>query len=384
MDIKKERLGGVDLFRVISMFMVVVLHVNGIGGVLRNPANQPLSPLWFASSVINILCVIAVNCFALITGFVNVEKKFKIKNLISLWLQAFFISVVAFLIKVGLKEETFSITLLLKSMLPVIFNEWWYFTAYFLLFFFIPILNSAMEKYSKVCMGALIIVLGVAFCGLGYISPYDVFGLIDGYSFLWLAYLYLIGAYIKKYNLKIKVKGKPIKSGCYLLGCLLASFLHFAINMVYSYLSGWTKVPVQSNYLFVLNVLSAVLLLLYFVNINVKSSKALSFFSSTTFGVYLIHMAIGVTDKFAFLLNYHWIVTVIGVFACAIALYLGCTFLEYLRQLLFKACKIPQLTQKMQDGLLSVYEKIKAKYDLEEDGDNNSSVEIKLEEIKQV
>jgi surface polysaccharide O-acyltransferase-like enzyme len=67
MDIKKERLGGVDLFRVISMFMVVVLHVNGIGGVLRNPANQPLSPLWFASSVINILCVIAVNCFALIT-----------------------------------------------------------------------------------------------------------------------------------------------------------------------------------------------------------------------------------------------------------------------------------------------------------------------------
>ena len=95
-------------------------------------------------------------------------------------------------------------------------------------------------------------------------------------------------------------------------------------------------------------------------------------------------MAIGVTDKFAFLLNYHWIVTVFGVFICAIAVYLGCTFLEYLRHLLFKACKIPVLTQKIQDAVLHIYEKIKVKYELEEDDDDKSSTEIKVEEFKRI
>ena len=39
---KNGRHGGIDLFRVVAMFMVVILHVNGIGGVLRNPANTAL------------------------------------------------------------------------------------------------------------------------------------------------------------------------------------------------------------------------------------------------------------------------------------------------------------------------------------------------------
>lgn len=343
--------------------MVVVLHVNGIGGVLRNPLTEALSPLWFTSSFINILCIIAVNCFALITGFVNVGKKPKIKNLLNLWLQAFFISVVVFAIKVLLKEETFSVTLLAKRMLPVIFNRWWYFTAYFLLFFFIPILNAAMEKCGKVFMGALIITLGVIFCGIGFISPSDVFGLINGYSFLWLAYLYLVGAYIKKYDFKIKIKGKPIKSIYYLIAYFLFSLMHLAIGLVYSYLSNWTKVPVLSNYVFIINVLSAVSLLLFFANINIKASKGLLFFSSTTFGVYLIHMAVDVTGKFAFLLNYHWAVTIALIFAFAIAIYLVCTVIEYLRQLLFKACRIPVLTEKIQNFILKIYDKLKAKFE---------------------
>lgn len=359
---KTDRLGGIDLFRIISMFMVVVLHVNGIGGILRNPVNLAWSPLWIISSIIQILSVVAVNCFALISGYVNCGKNPKLKNIITLWLQAFFISVVVYGVKILLKEESFSVILLIKRMLPVIFNRWWYFTAYFLLFFFIPILNSAIEKSEKFFMGILIITLGVIFCGIGFIAPHDVFGLINGYSFLWLAYLYLVGAYIKKYNFKIKIKGKPVKNIYYLLLYFIFSFFHLCVGLVYSYLSGWEKVPVQTNYLFILNVLQAISLLLFFANIKIKSSKILVFFSSTTFGVYLIHIAIGVTDKFAFLLDYHWAITIAGIFGFAIVLYLGCTILEYLRQLLFKLCKIPKATEKIQTFLVDKYSKLKEKY----------------------
>ena len=377
---KNERHGGIDLFRVVAMFMVVILHVNGIGGVLRNPANTALSPLWFISSAIQILCVIAVNCFALITGFVNVGRKTKIKNLISLWLQAFFISIVVFAVKIIIQEEVFSFTLLLKRIFIVTFNRWWYFTAYFLLFLFIPILNLAMEKFGKVLMASLIIALGVLFCIIGFVMPGDVFGLISGYSFLWLAYLYLVGAYIKKYDFKISIKGKPVKAWVYLVIYLVISVLHFVVGFVYSYINEYRKVPVLSDYTFVLNLLSAVALLLFFANLKFKTGKTLMFFSSTSFGVYLIHIAVGVSDKFTFLLNYHWAITVALVIACAIAIYLACTIIEYLRQLLFKACRINTLTEKIQTLILKIYDKLKARFEKEPITETESVMEEKTEE----
>lgn len=385
-EVKKERHGGIDLFRIISMFMVVVLHINGAGGILRNPANQALSPLWFVSSMIQVLCVIGVNCFALITGYVNVGRKTKIKNLLNLWLQAFFISIIGFIVKIVLKEESFSIILLIKRMLPVIFNTWWYFTAYFLLFFFIPILNIALEKCGKVFMGILIIALGVIFCGIGFIAPHDVFGLVSGYSFLWLAYLYLVGAYIKKYDFKIRIKGQPIKNGYYLVAYFVFSLLHLGVGLLQSYLGGWKEVPVQSNYVFILNLLASISLLLFFANIKIKSSKTLLWISSTTFGVYLMHTAIGITGRFAFLLDYHWAITVVCIFAFAIAICLVCAILEYLRQLLFKLCRIPIILEKIQKVLINQYSKLKEKYELNVKMQNETTLvqkEIKKEKTNE-
>ena len=377
---KNERHGGIDLFRVVAMFMVVILHVNGIGGVLRNPANTALSPLWFISSAIQILCVIAVNCFALITGFVNVGRKAKIKNLISLWLQAFFISIVVFAVKIIIQEEVFSFTLLLKRIFIVTFNRWWYFTAYFLLFFFIPILNLAMEKFGKVLMASLIIALGVLFCVVGYIMPAEVFGLVSGYSFLWLAYLYLVGAYIKKYDFKISIKGKPVRAWVYLAIYLVISVLHFVIELLLSRRGGYTSVPVNTVYTYALNLLASVALLLFFANLKFKTGKTLMFFSSTSFGVYLIHIAVGIEGKFTFLLNYHWVITVALVIACAIAIYLACTIIEYLRQLLFKVCRINTLTEKIQTLILKIYDKLKARFEKEPITETESVMEAKLEE----
>lgn len=377
---KNVRHGGIDLFRVVAMFMVVILHVNGIGGVLRNPANTALSPLWFISSAIQVLCVVAVNCFALITGFVNVGRKTKLKSLISLWFQAFFISIVVFAVKLIIKEETFSFSLLVKRLLPVTFNRWWYFTAYFLLFFFIPILNLAMEKFGKVLMASLIIALGVIFCGIGYIMPEEVFGLISGYSFLWLAYLYLVGAYIKKYDFKISIKGKPVKAWVYLAIYLVISVLHFVIELLLSKRGGYQTVPVNTVYTYVLNFLASVALLLFFANLKFKTGKTLMFFSSTSFGVYLIHIAVGVNDKFQFLLNYHWAVTIALIFAFAIAIYLACTIIEYLRQLLFKVCKINVLAEKIDAFISKIYAKLQAKFEKQPATETESVIEAQAEE----
>ena len=58
-----ERNYGIDLLKIVSMFMVVILHILGHGGVLEHALDLSLNDTiaWF----IEILCYPAVNIFAL-------------------------------------------------------------------------------------------------------------------------------------------------------------------------------------------------------------------------------------------------------------------------------------------------------------------------------
>lgn len=66
---------GIDLLRMLSMFMVSVLHVLGQGSVLSASGKIPLNYAfaWF----LEISAYCAVNCYALISGYVGVKSRFK-------------------------------------------------------------------------------------------------------------------------------------------------------------------------------------------------------------------------------------------------------------------------------------------------------------------
>ena len=237
-----------------------------------------------------------------------------------------------------------------------------------------------MEKFDKVLMASLLIAFGVLFCFIDFVMSEDVFGLLNGYSFLWLAYLYLVGAYIKKYDFKISIKGKPVKAWVYLAIYLIISVLHFAVGFLFSHMKKHTILPVFLDYTFILNLLSSVSLLLFFTNLKFKTGKILMFFSSTSFGVYLIHMAIGINGKLTFMLNYHWSITVAFIIACSLAIYLACSIIEYLRQLLFKVCKINVLTEKIQALILKIYDKLRAKFEKQPATETESVIEEQAKE----
>ena len=75
MNNKRERNYGIDLLRIVSMLMVVVLHVLGQGGVLKT--STPLSIGYSVAWILEIAAYCAVNCYALISGYVGVNSKFK-------------------------------------------------------------------------------------------------------------------------------------------------------------------------------------------------------------------------------------------------------------------------------------------------------------------
>ena len=130
--VKKERSASIDLFRIISMFMVVVLHVLGAGGILT--ALSPKSANWFLLGGLESICIIAVNCFALTTGFLYVGRKIKIRNIFNLYLQVLFYSLIIALILFATGLCDFSIKELLNYLLPILSGRYWYFSAYFILY----------------------------------------------------------------------------------------------------------------------------------------------------------------------------------------------------------------------------------------------------------
>ena len=78
----KYRKSGIELLRILSMCMVVILHTLVQGGILRN--SSLFSMEYELGWLMEISCFCAVNCYALITGYVMCKSKVKYHKIILL------------------------------------------------------------------------------------------------------------------------------------------------------------------------------------------------------------------------------------------------------------------------------------------------------------
>lgn len=118
-EIKKDRNYGIDLLRLISMFMVVILHVLGNGGILASTTNLSLKgEVYWA---LEILCYGAVNIYAIISGYVGYKTKHKVSHLITLSLQIAFFAIMVTIINVVIllsNNEPILISSVIKNLFP--------------------------------------------------------------------------------------------------------------------------------------------------------------------------------------------------------------------------------------------------------------------------
>ena len=84
-----EKNYGIDALRILSMFMVTILHVLTQGGILN--ASGRFTSQYEVVWLLQTMAFCAVNVYALISGYVWVYAKYRYRNLMELWLQVFFI-----------------------------------------------------------------------------------------------------------------------------------------------------------------------------------------------------------------------------------------------------------------------------------------------------
>lgn len=349
---KTERNLGIEVLRLVSMLMIIYLHCVNQGGIFD--ALEDSSKTEMAAQLVYAACYGAVNLFALTTGYVYVKAPYRRSKIVTLWLEAFFYSVVLSAVDIAV-NKCFRWERLLQTFFPVTMKQWWYFSSYFLLFFLMPLLNRLISDFSKRRF-RLTLLLGFTFlCLMEWIgTPFekDCFATNRGYSTLWLAYLYLLGAYLRIYETDFAAAKKSVCLAVY-LGCTLLTWGWRLMTGVLS--SCFPKVIMLVNvfysYLSPTVVLGSVALLTFFTKLHIsRGRRFLCAIAPCSFGVYLIHLHpfvwdLLIKDHFADFAQMPRLLACGRPLAFMLALFVGCIGIDYLRGRLFRALRIPRLSE---------------------------------------
>ena len=335
-----ERNIGIDLLRIVATLMIVVFHV--LHGNFISQTS--LSYLWGEAFLLG-----CFNLIALIAGFVFFGGKFRLGRVIRLWVMGIFYSVVFYLVTAAV-TGSFHWVVLFKSFFPVTRWRIWFFSLYILLLFLMPIFNYAIEKLNRKVYLAGLIFFAVFFSVIEFTA--DPWGIAGGKSALWLAYLYFVGAYCKKYGFCIK---KWWINLLIYIGCSLATV---GLVMLSGKITVWFWEARYAEYLHqyccIFALIGSVALFSLFAQLPIKRSaeRTMHYFSSHGFGIYLAHSFI-IGYWLVFATRYHWGTgsNALDVILCTIASF-GISFIiEAIRRLLFRVSRIDALTERLGDKI---------------------------------
>ncbi len=354
---------GIDLLRCLSMIMVVILHLLGHGGVLGGSNIGTLRHMILNGTEALVYC--AVDVFALISGYVMCTHKSESKKIAALWMQVLFYSIVLTGIVLVMYPELFSFKIIVKTVLPTLFSQYWYFTAYFGMFFFIPVLNYLIaSKYiEKIIMTCIVI-----FSILPTMIIQDPFYTNYGLSMIWLSVCYLIGGYIS-------VRDVQKKAGWCFKGYFACAAILFGSKSILEFVC--LKVGVGTNYSYYLMqytspvvLLAAVLLVIGGSKLPVKETyvPVIKFASSGAFSAYLIHEHILIRDifvngKFVWLNQLPELAEIMILAAIAIFFFVGAVIFDAGRRGLFSLLRLNCLPEKIENTFLNSKSKIQQRYE---------------------
>lgn len=188
---------GIELLRVILMFLVVTEHVIGHGmGALDviNGTNGCIETMSLKLWACYAPCIMAVDCFVFISGFWGIH--FNIKRIITLIIQSLSTSLILLLIA-NIFRIPIGGRMIVSSLAPIITNYWWFLTDYLVLFCISPLLNVFVTMDKMIQRTIMLILFGVnCFGGLFFGSG----GANLGYSILNFIFLYLLGQYLNQHK----------------------------------------------------------------------------------------------------------------------------------------------------------------------------------------
>ncbi len=270
--IQKQRASNLELLRIVAMTMIIALHQNGTANALENLT--PGGANYYLAHGMEALCICAVNCFVLISGYFMVEKnQAPLSKCVHLLIDVAFWGLLGCFCAFVFRGERTGVKDMIVTILPYIKGQRWFVRDYIILMLLAPFINSALVRLSKRNYQILLAVLLLLFSIWPSFLPNPP---IDdyGYSCVHFIHLYVIAGYLKLHLTKTH------KPAVYFMGYLISVIFIFGssilgIGIAYAY-----------NYTFVIT--AAVSLFLFFRSLTIQSS-AINTLATGAFDAFVIH-----------------------------------------------------------------------------------------------
>ncbi len=296
---QKPRMANLEILRCLAMMMVVVLHYLDKGNILPKLTDTGMNATGMTAWFLEVLCIVAVNVYMMISGYFLCTSSFKISRLLQLWLQVWMYSVVVGLIAAftGILPATEVDThYYLTLLFPISMGHYWFMTAYVFLYLLLPLIGAGIRKMTKEQMQLTLILLLAVFCLTKTILPVRLEKDGQGVDCLWYVCVFVTAAYIRRFGVKF-LESKARALGLYIAACLAIMAEAFVLRAIYlrtGSLERLLKISLEYNHLFPF--LASVGLFVFFLKVK-ASGRIAGFFvkiAPYTLGVYLLHENEGV------------------------------------------------------------------------------------------
>ena len=282
---EKIRNTNIEVLRILSILMIISFHYvyKSQYEYINLTSNTIfIKSFWFFGEL-------GVNLFILITGYYLSNTKASFKKFVLLISEVLFYNFLLYIIGYVINRTPLDISLLF----PIITGKYWFITAYLLIYILSPFYNvliSSMKKntYQKFLLINLLIwcVIPTLF-GLQYNTSESI---MYYNRFIWLSYMYFVGAYIRIFKIKFLSNKKNTLLIIFITSILMISsiFVIYLFKDVFIRIGTseiayfWTP---NNIFMFILSVS----IFTFFTQITFKNNEIINKLASTTLGMYLLH-----------------------------------------------------------------------------------------------
>lgn len=281
----KVRDSSMELLRIIAMLMIVFHHFAAHGGFLWE-SSVTATRFWY--NFILMGGKIGSNVFIMISGYYLINSRADavgLERTLKLIGQVFFYSAGLFVIAKLSGVPGLGLKPFIKACFPITFAEWWFVSAYFVLYLIHPFLNKLLHCLDRQLYRRLLLLLFVCWS----VIPTFTGAAFQGSHLLWFVSLYSLAGYIRLFGLNSKHSAKH-----YFAFFLVCSALTYLSSAVFTILgSKWAFFEPRVHYFYAQEKLptfiSSVCLFMIFTSLKLGYHKWINVIASASFGVYLIH-----------------------------------------------------------------------------------------------
>ena len=346
---KKERESGIELYKVIAIFLIVLSHVIqtltepnyvlGKGeGTFINIATATTNLNVLLLAVFRICGALGNNMFFICSAWFLVNsKKMSLKKVVHMILDMWIINMIVLIAlrSIGVQLQ---ISDTVKTFFPTTFANNWYITCYLLFYMIHPFLNRMLEQLSINEHLAFATILFVIYFIIP-VLPLEEINLFFANEFVIFLATYVIVSFIKIYknewteNLKSNKSILFVSIISYVVLILCVDFLGLRTNYFLNRLVRWN----MNNSLF--------MFLIAFSSFNIMKKKefinrTINYLSSLSLLVYIFHENLAFRKYFRPVIEFS-ILNRFGIehaFICAVCMAISLTILSFIISAIYKKC----------------------------------------------